>query len=132
MSEKTTHKAVCDYLRYAYPKVLFNSDLSGSMKLTIGQARAFKNLRSNRGFPDLMIFEPRHCYHGLFIELKKEGHDIYCKRKIDAAGYPVLKDDDHIREQFKMIHALEKRGYKACFCVGFDEARKVLDEYLKL
>lgn len=130
MSEKTTHKAVCDYMRYAYPKVLFNSDLSGSMRLTIGQAKAFKNLRSNRGFPDLMIMEPRGSFHGLFIELKKEGQEIYCKKKADEYGNPVLKDD-HLKEQNEVIQALKERGYYACFAIGFDEARKIIDAYLK-
>jgi hypothetical protein len=99
MSEKTTHRAVCDYLRYAYPKVIFNSDLSGSMKLSIGQAVALKNLRSGRGFPDLIIMEPRNGYSGLFIELKKEGEQILTK-----SGKPCT---DHLKEQFTMID--EKR-----------------------
>lgn len=130
MSEKTTHKAVCDYLRYAYPKVLFNSDLSGSMKLTIGQAKAFKSLRSGKGFPDLFVMEPRGVYHGLFLELKKEGEDLFCKRKCDAAGMPEFIND-HVRDQSDVIQSLLKRGYKACFAVGFDEARKIIDNYLK-
>ena len=39
-SEKTLHRAVCDYLRYQYPDVIFSTDLSGATKLTIGQAVA--------------------------------------------------------------------------------------------
>ncbi len=132
MSEKTLHKAVCDYLRLQYPNVLFNSDLSGSMKLTIGQATAMKRLRSNRGFPDLCIYEPRtidygydmiHSYHGLFIELKKEGEKIY-KKNGDFTT-------PHIEEQDGVIHLLRERGYKADFAVGFNEAKALIDLYLK-
>jgi hypothetical protein len=130
MSEKTTHRAICDYLRLQYPKVLFNSDLSGSMRLTIGQARAFKNLRSNKGFPDLFIMESRNGFHGLFIEIKKEDTEIYCKRKTDVDGRPAMADD-HVREQAEVIRILESKGYKACFAVGFSEAKQIIDTYLK-
>ena len=123
MTEKSLHRAVCDYLRLQYPFVLFNSDLAGSMRLTIGQATSMKALRSNRGFPDLAIFEPRKQYHGLFIELKKEGEKLY-----NAKGFPATF---HIFEQLEVLAKLEQRGYKAVFAVGFDQAKKIIDEYLK-
>ena len=125
MSEKSLHRGVSDYIRYQYPSVIFNVDLSGAMKLTIGQAVAIKNLRSSRAFPDLMIYEPRANFHGLFIELKKEGEKIYKKKTPEYIN-------DHVREQAEMIQRLTVRGYCACFCIGFDEAKKVIDEYLKL
>jgi hypothetical protein len=123
MSEKNLHRAVCDYLRYQYPNVLFNSDLAGSMKLTIGQAVALKNLRSNRGFPDITIYEPRHNYHGLFIELKKEGEKLFKKD-----GTPV---SDHLTEQIKMLELLIERKYVAKFAIGFDQAKNIIDDYFK-
>ena len=123
MSEKTTHRAICDYIRYKYPKVLFNSDLSGSMKLSLGQAVAFKFLRSGRGFPDLFIMEPRNGKHGLFIEIKKDGEKIY-----NAKGLP---SSDHLREQWQMILTLQEKGFEACFAVGFDEAQTIIDAYLQ-
>jgi len=122
MSEKTLHRAVCDYLRYQYPYVIFNTDLSGSMRLTMGQAVAIKALRSNRGFPDLVIYEPRYKYHGLFIELKKEGERLYTKN-----GRPT---SPHIAEQIQCLERLRSRGYKAEFAVGFDQAKELIDNYL--
>ncbi len=130
MSEKTTHRAICDYIRYTYPKVMFNSDLSGSMKLTIGQAKAFKHLRSNKGFPDLFVMEPRDGFRGLFIEIKKEDAEIFCKRKTDVDGRPAMADD-HVKEQAEVIRILSEKKYKACFAIGFDHARKIIDEYLQ-
>jgi len=117
MSEKTLHRAVCDYLRLQYPDVLFNSDLSGSMKLTIGQAKALKYLRSNRGWPDIFIAEPRGGFAGFFLELKQEGK-IYETR--------------HVKEQKQMIERLKDKGYFAFMAAGFDEAKKVIDAYMKL
>jgi hypothetical protein len=123
MSEKSLHKAVCDYLRYQYQGILFNSDLAGSMKLTIGQSTAMKSLRSDRGFPDVTIYEPKGNYHGLFIELKKEGETV-----INKKGFPATP---HLAEQFLIIERLKLKGYRAEFAIGFDEAKKLIDEYLK-
>ena len=124
MKEKYLHVAVCKYLRYQYVGVLFNSDLAGATKLTIGQARAMKTLRSNRGWPDLFIAEPRHGYHGLFVELKADRVKLY-KVKDGSPATP------HIAEQADMILELDKRGYAVGFAVGFDEAKKIIDNYLK-
>ena len=128
--EKTLHRQVCEYLRYQYSEVIFNSDLSGSTKLTIGQAKALKKLRSGRGFPDLQIMEPRNGYHGLFIELKAEGTDLLKKRMVDKDGYPMWASD-HIKEQHEMIERLNELGYKAEFAIGWDEAKNIIDNYLK-
>ena len=122
MSEKALHRSVCQYLRIAYPDVLFNTDLSGSGKLTIGQATALKSLRSNRGFPDIAIYEPIGHYHGLFIELKKDGEKLYNKDH--------LPKTPHIKEQFECNRKLRAKGYYAAFSIGFDQAKRLIDNYL--
>ena len=130
MNEKTLHRQVCDYLRYQYPKIIFNTDLSGACKLTMGQAVAMKRLRSGRGFPDIQIMEPRNGFHALFLELKKEGTDLLKKRIVDDYGYPCFASD-HIREQHEMMERLREKGYKCEFAIGFDESKKIIDQYLK-
>jgi hypothetical protein len=60
---------------------------------------------------------------GLFLELKREGTRIYKK---DG----TLVADQHIREQHTLLVELERRGYMACFAVGFDQAKQIIDEYL--
>lgn len=122
MSEKSEHLAVCNYIRYQYPNVLFNTDLSG-IKMTMGQAIQTKSLRSGKGFPDIMIFEPRAGKHGLFIELKKTGEKIFKK------GGEFKSE--HLEEQAAMIAKLNERGYYATFCTGFDEAISIINWYLK-
>jgi hypothetical protein len=82
-----------------------------------------KSLKSDRGYPDLMIFEPRDIWHGLFIELKVEGTRI-----------TKLNDDPattHIREQAECIMKLIDRKYAAFFACGFDECKSIIDKYLK-
>jgi hypothetical protein len=122
MSEKHLHLQVAEYIRAQYPKALLNVDLSG-IKLTIGQAKYVKKLRSGRAFPDLVIYEKRHGYIGLFIELKVEGTKIYKENG-------ELYSNKHLKEQAEMLTKLEDRGYCACFAVGFDEAKRVIDYYL--
>ena len=122
MSEKSLHRAVCDYIRYRYKNVLFNSDLAGATKLTMGQAVAMKSLRSTRGFPDLVIYRPSSWYHGLFIELKQDGTKLYTKD-----GRPATP---HIAEQLECLVKLRTEGYKAEFACGFDQAKNLIDDYL--
>lgn len=80
-----------------------------------------------RSWPDMFIAEVRSLgdkyYHGLFIELKKAGTRIYRK---DGR----LVANEHIHEQFDMLEQLRQRGYIAEFACGFDEAKKIIDEYL--
>ncbi|WP_156424553.1 hypothetical protein [Arthrobacter sp. EpRS71] len=57
------------------------------------------------------------------MELKREGTVIY---KQDG----TLRKDEHLEEQAIMLQRLRDRGYKAEFAVGFQEARKLIDEYL--
>lgn len=120
MKESDLHYHVCQYLKMQYPRILFNTDMSG-LRLTIGQAKKAKSLRSGNGFPDLMILEPRGAYCGLFIELKKE--TPYLKSGL-------LKHDKHLAEQEIMICELVKRGYFATFAWKFDHCKIIIDTYL--
>lgn len=121
--EETLQQAVVKYITLQYPDVIVRSDLSG-MKLTIGQAVKIKKLQSSRAFPDLFIAEPRKGYHGLFLELKKSFDEVYKKNG-------QLRNIPHIQEQAEMLHRLSCKGYCAMFSTGFDDAVKIIDEYLR-
>ena len=130
MDERTIHQQVCDFIRYQYPKIIFNTDLSGATKLTINQARRMKRLRSSKGFPDLVIYEKRGNYGALFIELKKDGVNLLKKRIVDSYGEPAFASD-HLREQNEMMERLREKGYKCEFAVGYNSAVKIINDYLK-
>ena len=115
-------KAISIYLRLQYPSVLFHWDQSG-LNLSIAQAGMNKAIQHGRGWPDLFIAEPRGEYHGLFIEVKIEDVKLL-NRKGEYAT-------EHLKEQSEIIAELEKRGYAACFGVGFDECQKIIDDYLQ-
>lgn len=121
--EESFHISLCMWLKLQYPHVIFFSESSG-IRLTMGQAVKLKKLRSlSKGLPDLFIAEPRGIYHGLFIELKAAGVKCY-KRD----GSPI---NDHFKEQKETLDKLKAKGYMATFGVGFDETKKIIDNYLK-
>lgn len=133
-AEHRLYVDIAVYLQYQYPSVIYRFDLAADLKLTPGQAAKHKRLHPERGYPDLFIATPApRCidgswdyeYHGLYLELKAEGNSPYKK---DG----TLKKDEHLAEQQKMLERLRKLGYKAEFAVGFDEAKKIIDDYLYL
>jgi len=120
--EFSEQKAICLYLGFQYPNVIFSSDLSG-IKLPKGLAVKIKSLKSNRGIPDLSIYEPRKGYCGLFIEMKATGVSIYKQNG-------ELLSNEHLKEQSDMLTNLQEKGYLAIFCVGYEETKMAIDEYL--
>src|SRR4051794_38293717 len=132
MTEAIIHRQVCDYIRLQYPGVFFNSDGAGN-NLSRAQAGMAKMLRSHRGYPDLFIAEPRKGYHGLYIELKREGTKL--RREKDCTA--VLKDDHklrkagdwwdlHTEEQAIVMETLAAKGYYCAFGVGFEDTTQLI------
>ena len=129
MKESDLQIAVADYLRLKYPNVMFHSDFGSGIKMTKGQA--IKQKRQNggrRGWPDMFIANRRYdlenCVerHGLFLELKKDATRLHKKDGSWAT--------DHIAEQAETLQALQDRGYEAYFAVGFENAKRIIDDYL--
>jgi hypothetical protein len=134
MKEHDIYKMIADYLRYQYPTVIYRFDLAADLKLTMGQASKHKRLQRYRGYPDLFIAAPvvsrerasntDRFWCGLYLEIKKDGVRIF---KQDG----TLVSDEHIREQFDMLADLRQRGYAAEFAIGFEGAKKLIDDYMK-
>lgn len=122
MTEKQLTKNICDYLKWQYKDVIFTVDTSG-IKLLIGQAVQMKALRSNKGLPDLLIFEPNKYHKALFLEIKKEGTKLKKKN-----GNFI---DERIKKQNEIINKLLSKGYAAMFVFGFDDAKIRIDDYMK-
>lgn len=122
-NEESLQIAVCKYMKLQYPKVLFACDLSSGLKLTMGQAVKAKQMRESRGYPDLIVFSANGGYHGLAIELKKEGTKITRRD-----GHLIA--DEHVREQAEVLQRFLDQGYQAGFSIGFEQAKKAIDTYL--
>ena len=75
------------------------------------------------GWPDLFIAAPRGSFHGLFIELKRDGASPFKKTG-------ELRADKHINKQADVLTRLRVAGYAAEFAVGFDAAKRLIDDYM--
>ena len=120
--ERRLHISLCDYLKVAYPKVIFLSESSG-IRVSQGLSSLLKRTRSNHTHLDLYILEPVGEYHGLILELKAK--TIFKKDgslKADSKG--------HIDDQFETIEKFRKKGYYATFCWSLDDGIKIIDNYL--
>jgi hypothetical protein len=120
--EADIHLEVVNYLKLAYKDVLFRTDFASGLKMSIFQAMKHKRLQSSRAFPDIFIYQPSRGFHGLALELKRESP--YRK---DG----TLKKDPHLEEQAAMLVRLSQLGYQSQFAVGFDDAKKIIDNYLR-
>ena len=123
MSEAELQKQVAIYIRMQYPDVIFHSDFGSGVKLSPWQAKMQKMQNGGRrAWPDMMIAEPMGNYHGLFIELKREGARLKKQNGEWASS--------HIAEQNIMLNELSNKGYKAEFAIGFEQALDLIDDYL--
>ena len=123
MNEAELQKQVAIYIRMQYPDVIFHSDFGSGVKLSPWQARMQKIQNGGRrAWPDMMIAEPMGNYHGLFIELKREGARLKKQNGEWASS--------HIAEQNIMLNELSNKGYKAEFAIGFEQALDLIDDYL--
>jgi hypothetical protein len=107
-----------------YPNVLFLSDSVAFCKLTIPQSirnRAIQN--QNFSCPDLIILKPNGLYHSLFLELK-------IKSPFKKNG--SLYSNEHLEAQEKTIKELNELGFMASFCWTFEDAKQIIDTYLKI
>lgn len=114
--EELEQRLLIAYIRTAYPKILFTIAPNG-FKLTKQLANRIKALGYSPGTPDVMIFEQRGIWAGLFIEMKRR----------NIKGQPKGHLSDY---QKYWIESLNKRGYFATCCHGFEEAKVILDNYL--
>lgn len=118
---------VSRYLKLQHKDVVFTSESSG-VRVPIGTAKKMKMQRSRHKLPDMIILEPKktlgRTYHGLVLELKKDRDELYTKKG-------DIRNDAHIQQQLMTLKLLEHKGYMAVFACGFDEAKSIIDAYLR-
>ena len=107
--EEQIQRAVVYWLRKTFPATLHT--ISPITKLSVSLGARMKAMGYSKGSPDLMVFQPRAGYHGLFIEFKTP------KGKINIDQYHWAKE-------------LQALGYYHAFCRSADEAITILQKYL--
>lgn len=123
-SEKALTSQICTYIRLQYPEVYFFTDPSGMFQKGWGAKKQLHDNRSTHAQLDVIILEPRGWYHGLVVELKREGERLYKKDNT-----PVTP---HVGDQMESVNHLLRKGYFADFAIGFYQAKEVIDRYLKI
>lgn len=107
--EQVEQEAVAMYLDTQYPNVLYCAS-AGGLRTSLRSAVKMKKAGYKKGFPDLFIYEPRDGCNGLAIEMKRKEGIVTLEQKI-------------------WIGELQARGYQSWICRGFDEAKRVIDDY---
>ena len=122
----------CEYLNW-YEDIYYISDTVASVKLTAQQAvRNSKIQKKGFATSDIIIFEPRNGYCGLFVELKKESPYLASNpQKLKSQMISNKKNPnlsyDHLQRQNDSMKKMAAKGYKCYFCwdlLGFEELFK--------
>lgn len=109
--EDHLHRKVVQYLTLQYPGVLFHHSPMEGKRSRFEQFK-LKWLGAKAGFPDIFIFAANKRGNGLAIELK-------------------VKPNKPTDNQNAWLAGLYNRNYFAEVCYDFEEAKKVIDLYLK-
>ena len=110
-SEQITLIQWCDINRCKYPELGLIFHIPNGGKRNKLEAIKLKKEGVKAGVPDLFLPYANKKYHGLFIELK------YGKNKASE-------------KQKAWINELNHQGYYAKVCVGFEEAKNTILEYI--
>ncbi len=114
-TEAQEQKALFEWARWAGGKhpelnLLYHVPNGGSRNVIEAHNLRLQGVRP--GVPDICLPVPKGRYHGLYIELKRR------KRG-------VVSDD-----QRAWIYCLNRNGYRAVVCKGWDEAREEILRYI--
>jgi len=115
--EQQTQIALVQYIHAQYPGVRIGISPGGLID-NARKGSLAKKLGYEAGTPDLIIFKPTdgneicEIYFGLFIELKKESGGVVSEKQKEYQEY------------------LNRNGYRAVVCEGFESAKKEIDNYL--
>ena len=109
--EDSLNIAVATYLRMQYPTVLFCHIPNGGYR-NAREGAKFKMMGVRAGMPNILIFEKKNIFSGLFIELK------IGKNKTTDSQNLVIKE-------------LIRLGWAGSICYTFEDAKHIIDNYLK-
>lgn len=110
-SEHEIQSKFVKWFREEYPDLIVFSVPNGTLT-SIGIAKKMVREGALKGVPDLFIPHPHGYYHGFFIEFKSK------------TG--ILR-----QEQKDIINILESEGYKVAVCRSFEDAKNLVERYIR-
>lgn len=116
-TEHIEQVAVCQWWKgyaaqHKIPENLLFAIPNGANK-SMASAAKFKREGLRKGVPDLFLAISMKGWHGLFIEMKRVKRSYASDEQIEVGGLLV------------------KQGYEVYFCLGAEQAIKVIKEYLE-
>lgn len=141
---------MCDWLRDVLPSgIHFTCDTASGAFNSKFEKTLHNRQQSSIHQPDMKIFASRRGYHGLMIELKrdgtklrrtKDGTKIAVRRngngKIIERDYKIRKTGDwfnlHIENQANVMGQYVRQGYCAKFAVGETAFKKIVCWYFDI
>ncbi len=120
ITEQSEQILFVHWVKIQYPQYseLLTHFANGGYRLA-RSAALFKAMGVVAGYPDLGFFVPRGTYHGLFIEFKRPIVVGKSKPRIDE-------------NQARVIQKLINQGYAAVVAYGFEQAKKIFQNYIDL
>lgn len=118
--EDRTQMAILDYCKLAYPKLhdaVIKIHNEGQRSRSTNRLLPRLGLRA--GASDCFFALPSKRYHGLFMEVKKDGWKLTAAQK------------EHVDRQLRFIDQMNVNGYLARMIVGIDEGIALLNEYAR-
>ena len=101
------------YMKNYYPELELMHHVANGGSRNIVEAHNLRLQGVKPGIPDICLPCARKGRHGLYIELKRQ------------------KNGRVSIEQKKMLVTLREQGYEAVVCYGWEDAKKVILEYLE-
>ena len=94
-----------------YPELELLHHIPNGGSRTKSEAGRFKAEGVKAGVPDVCLPVARNGWHGLYIEMKKQGGTVS-------------------KEQSKWLHSLLQQGYLTAVCYGWEVAAQIIKDYL--
>ena len=109
---------------YPQLKKLYAIPNGGERNVIVANRLRAEGVKS--GFPDIGLPVARHGFHGLFIELKRPKTERELKGRLQKRVAGKVSE-----KQSQWINDLREEGFAVAICIGFEEARKTLLQYMK-
>ena len=121
MSESTEQQALISWFNLQYPNYFLIAYSNGQWVAGIGPRkhaliRKYKAEGMTNGVSDLFLCVQRAQYGGLWLEMKDKS------KKASALS----------KDQRQWLSDMREAGYMAEWAPGFDEAKEIIEKYLKL
>jgi len=118
--EDKTQMAILDYCKLAYPHLAATAiKIHNEGIRSRSTNRLLPRLGMRAGASDLFFALPTKKYHGLWMEVKKDGWKFTSAQR------------EHIERQNAFIDQQNKNGYLARLVIGVDEGIALINEYMK-